>query len=70
MVCASLVGHHGRVTQHGKSAAIVLDVAQYEAMVEEIELIRDIRRAKDDLARGEGVPHEDVVAELRARLNR
>ena len=58
------------LTQHGKSAAVVLDVDQYEAMVEEIEVIRDIRQAKAELARGEGIPHEEVVAELHARLKR
>ena len=56
------------LTQHGKSAAVVLDVDQYEALVEEIEVIRDIRQAKAELARGEGISHEEVVAELRARL--
>jgi prevent-host-death family protein len=58
------------LTQHGKSAAVVLDVDQYEALVEEIEVIRDIRQAKAELARGEGIPHEEVVAELRTRLKR
>lgn len=58
------------LTQHGKSAAVVLDVDEYEALVDEIEVIRDIRQAKAELARGEGIPHEEVVAELRARLNR
>lgn len=58
------------LTQHGKSAAVVLDVDLYEALVDEIEVIRDIRQAKTELARGDGIPHEDVVAELRARLSR
>lgn len=58
------------LTQHGKSAAVVLAIDQYEALIEEIELIRDIRQAKAELARGEGVPHEDVVAEFRERVNR
>ena len=58
------------LTQHGKSAAVVLDVDQYEALVDEIEVIRDIRQGKAELARGEGIPHEEVVAELRARLKR
>ena len=58
------------LTQHGKSAAVVLDVDQYEALVDEIEVTRDIRQAKAELARGEGIAHEDVVAELRARLKR
>ena len=58
------------LTQHGKSAAVVLDVDEYEALIDEIEVIRDIRQAKAELARGEGIPHDEVVAELRARLPR
>ena len=58
------------LTQHGKSAAVVLDVDEYEALIDEIEVIRDIRQAKAELARGEGIPHDEVAAELRARLAR
>ena len=56
------------LTQHGKSAAVVLDVAHYESLMDELELVRDIRRAHEELARGEGIPHEEVVAELRNLL--
>ena len=58
------------LTQHGKSAAVLLDVRQYEALIEEVEVVRDIRQAKAELAAGEGLSHEDVVKELRARLPR
>jgi antitoxin YefM len=58
------------LTQHGKSAAVLLDVRQYEALIEEVEVVRDIRQAKAELAAGEGLSHEDVVKELRARLSR
>lgn len=58
------------LTQNGKSAAVVLDVDEYEALVEEIELLRDVRTARAELDRGEGVPHADVVRRLRARLDR
>ncbi|MFH1763940.1 MAG: type II toxin-antitoxin system Phd/YefM family antitoxin [Gemmatimonadota bacterium] len=58
------------LTQHGRSAAVVLDVDEYEALVDEVELLRDIRQAQAELARGEGLPHDQVVAELRARLTR
>lgn len=34
------------LTQHGKSAAVVLDVEQYENLLEELEVIRDIREAR------------------------
>ncbi len=58
------------LTQHGKSAAVVMDVEEYESLVEELEVVRDIRQAKAELARGEGIPHDQVVAQLRSRFER
>jgi PHD/YefM family antitoxin component YafN of YafNO toxin-antitoxin module len=58
------------LTQHGKSAAVVLDVDEYEALIEQVGLIHDVRDARAELARGEGIPHDEVVAELRSRLTR
>ena len=58
------------LTQHGKSAAVVLDVDAYEALVDEVELVRDIREARAELERGEGIPHDEVIEELRARISR
>ncbi|MCH7533052.1 MAG: type II toxin-antitoxin system Phd/YefM family antitoxin [Gemmatimonadetes bacterium] len=57
------------LTQHGKSAAVVLDVEHYEALIEELEVIRDIRQARAELESGEGIPHETAMAELRARVS-
>ena len=56
------------LTQHGRSTAVVLDVDHCEALMEELELIREIRQAKAELARGEGIPQEQVIAEVRERL--
>lgn len=56
------------LTQHGRGAAVVMDVSVYEGMLDEITLLRDIRIAEEQIARGEGIPHEEVVARLRARL--
>lgn len=56
------------LTQHGRSAAVVLDVDEYEALVEQVEVLRDIRDAKAEMSRGEGIAHEEIVAELRSRL--
>ena len=58
------------LTQHGRSAAVLLDVDEYESLMEELEVVRDICQAQAELARGEGVPHEEVISELRARLQR
>jgi prevent-host-death family protein len=57
------------LTQHGKSAAVVLDVEVYEDLMEEVQLIRDIVQSRAELDREEGIPHEKVVAELRERFS-
>jgi antitoxin YefM len=56
------------LTQHGRSAAVLMNVEVYEDMLDEIALLRDIRVAEEQIARGEGIPHDESVAELRARL--
>lgn len=43
------------LTQHGRSAAVVLDVEAYEALVEEVAVIRDIRTAEAQLDAGLGI---------------
>ena len=58
------------LTQHGRSAAVVLDVEEYEAMVEEIELLRDVRQAEYELHSGQGIDSDAAEARLRARVAR
>jgi len=54
------------LTQHGKSAAVLMGAEDYEALVEEVEVLRDIQIGERELAEGKGIPHEQVVEELRA----
>jgi len=56
------------LTQRGRSAAVLLDVETYEDMLEELELLRDIRVAEQELAAGQGVPHSRAQTEMRRRL--
>jgi len=56
------------LTQHGRGAAVVMDVSVYEDMLDEIAILRDIRIAEDQIARGEVTSHEEVVARLKAKL--
>ncbi len=53
------------LTQHGKGAAVLLGAADYESLVEELEILRDIQLSERELAEGRGTPHEQVVQELR-----
>ncbi len=58
------------LTQHGRSAAVLLNVESYEAMTDELALLRDVRVAEEQIASGKGLSHAAVVKKLRARLAR
>ncbi|WP_419571366.1 type II toxin-antitoxin system Phd/YefM family antitoxin [Rheinheimera sp.] len=58
------------ITQHGKGVAVVLDVAEYEAMREKIELLEEIRTAETQLAAGLGVSNDEARAQLLSQLRK
>jgi prevent-host-death family protein len=58
------------LTQHGRSAAVLLDVESYETMLDELALLRDVREGEAQVAAGKGPPHAAVAKKLRARLAR
>jgi prevent-host-death family protein len=55
------------LTQHGRSAAVLLDVGIYEGLLDEISLLRDVRTAEAQIAAGDTIPHEVVAQQLRER---
>ena len=57
------------ITQRGKGVAVVLDVAEYEAMQEKIELLEEIQQAESELASGLGVLNEDARTKMLGRLS-
>jgi antitoxin YefM len=58
------------LTQHGRSAAVLLDVEAYERLVERVALLEDIRLAEEQVARGEGVEHDEALELVLARMRR
>lgn len=56
------------ITQRGKGVAVVLDVAEYEAMQEKIELLEEMRTAEAQLASGLGISNEDARAQVLGRI--
>lgn len=56
------------LTQHGRSAAILLDVDAYEALMDELALLRDVRLSEAQVAAGKGLSHAAVAKKLRSRL--
>ncbi|MBS3975029.1 MAG: type II toxin-antitoxin system Phd/YefM family antitoxin [Actinobacteria bacterium] len=55
------------LTQHGRSTAVLLDVAVYEGMLDEIELLRDLRVAEDQIAAGKVISHSEVIRQIREK---
>lgn len=58
------------ITQHGKSAAILMDVSEYEALMQRIELLTDIQIAEKQISEGHGVNHEDAKTQIISRLQK
>ena len=48
------------ITQNGKSSAILLDVAEYQQMVDKLEVLEDIKLAESQVAEGKGISHSEV----------
>ena len=57
------------LTRHGRSAAVLLSASAYEALVDELELLRDIRTAELQIDAGQAISHEAVERRLTERLN-
>lgn len=43
------------LTQHGRSAAVVLDASEYDRLIEELELLRDIHHSNTQIATGKSL---------------
>jgi len=56
------------VTQRGKSAAVILDVDEYESMLEKIELLQDIQIAERQIKEGKGIKHEDAKTRVLKKI--
>jgi prevent-host-death family protein len=58
------------ITQHGKGVAVLLDVAEYEAMQEKIELLGDIQLSIAQIDAGKGIEHTMAKETLLSRINK
>ncbi|KAF3982392.1 MAG: type II toxin-antitoxin system Phd/YefM family antitoxin [Methylococcales symbiont of Hymedesmia sp. n. MRB-2018] len=58
------------ITQHGKGVGVLLDVGEFEAMQEKIELLEDIQTSISQLEAGNGVGHSDAKQKVLQGLER
>ena len=55
------------LTQHGKSSAVLIDVEEYQKLLDKIQLLEEISTARKELDNGEGMSQEEYFSELRAK---
>jgi antitoxin YefM len=48
------------ITQNGKSSAILIDVSEYQQMVDKLEVLEDIKLAESQISQGMAISHNDV----------
>jgi antitoxin YefM len=58
------------ITQHGRSAAVLLDVSEYERMIDKFELINDIEIATKQISDGQGISHELARKRVKGRIRK
>ncbi len=58
------------LTEEGRSSAVVIDVVDFENLLEELETLRDIYTAEQQIASGQGVPHELALEQVLSALER
>ncbi len=56
------------ITQHGKGVAVLLDVTEYEAMQEKIELLEDVQTSISQIDSGAGIEHNEAKATILGRI--
>ena len=57
------------ITNHGRSAAVLLDVSKYEELLDRLELLQEIHLAEQQLADDKGVKHEEALQQILADIS-
>lgn len=57
------------LTQHGKSSAVLIDVEDYQKLLDKIQLLEELSNARKELDNGEGVSQDELFNELRAKYS-
>lgn len=58
------------ITQHGKSAAVLIDVSEFEAMSQRLEVLEDIALGESMIDEGKGIPHSKAKEMVLKRISR
>jgi len=58
------------ITQQGRSAAVLLDVSEYEKLLAKLELLQDIQTAENQIDSGQGISQAAARKKALRRLGK
>ena len=58
------------ITHHGRSAAVLIDVGEFESMSQRLELLEDIATGESMVDAGKGIPHDRACKIALERISR
>jgi antitoxin YefM len=58
------------ITHRGKSAAVLLDVVDYESLLDKLELVQEVRDAERQIDAGQGIAHDQAEKRLLSRFKK
>ena len=58
------------ITQNGKSAAVLLDVMEFEAISQRLELLEDIASGESQIDSGAGISHDKAKQMVLERISK
>ncbi len=58
------------LTQHGKSTAVLVDVAEYQSIIEKLELLQEVHVAEQQIIDGKYLTDKEVEERLMARYSK
>ena len=58
------------ITHHGKSAAVLIDVVEFEAMSQRLELLEDIATGESQVDGGKSISHNKAQKMILERISK
>ncbi|CAN5433101.1 type II toxin-antitoxin system Phd/YefM family antitoxin [soil metagenome] len=58
------------LTQHGKSAAVLMDVSEYERFIKKMEMLEDLLEAKQQVEQGKTYSKEEAKERIEKHLSK
>ena len=58
------------ITQHGRSSAVLLDVEEYESLIEKIEILQDIQLSEKQISEDYTIDHKEMKNKISEILDK